>query len=238
MNDIPLSELRILCTAKYLSLTLGIGFNKGFQACRKYNRYMDIISLTSMKQNVDYLKNEFKYSNVKVVNYGLFLIVNTENLKKFFTHIKPVIGNYLFSYLVTFPHILKMDHLQILNNYNTIKEKCDGKFFTRSVPLLSINSKQLKSTFDQIEKNEDISRLNLHHFGVDLLALNFQKLLERLNKLKSEQIPLETMPISFLFSTDSEFECALMDLTSDPELRICFFLKSNFDLDYNKIKHR
>lgn len=199
---------------------------------------MNEISLTALKQNVNYLKEELKYSNGKIINYGLFLLINSENLKNFFTKLKPVIGGYLFHNIVSMPHLLKIDYNQLLDNYNLIKSKCDGRFFSRSIPLMVNEPAKLAAIFEKIEQDPVIQKLNLPMLGLDLLALNKQKIFQRIETLKREQVSLNNVPISFFIESDSQFEDALADLISDPELRIRSYLENYFHLDYEKVKHR
>lgn len=238
LDQISIHDIRIYCAACYLSNCLKISFNRAVHLCRRNSRLLNEINLTTLKMNVTLLQNDFNYSHNKIINDGLFLMTNPENLSLISTKLRPIVGDHLFENLIIMPEILKLNFKQIIKNYQLIKHKCDGQFFSRSIELLSMDTDQLLSTFDAIESNNDIKQLKLKMFGPDFLALNYQKCLDRIKKLKQEEIPLNQVPLSFFIATDLEFKNMLLDLTNDPELRVRFFLETRFGLDYNQIKSR
>ncbi|OTF74560.1 hypothetical protein BLA29_004250 [Euroglyphus maynei] len=238
LEQIPINEIRIHCTAWYLSNCLKISLNRATHLCRKNSRLLNEINLTTIKMNVTLLQNNFHYSHNKIINNGLFLMMNPENLSLISTKLRPIVGDHLYENLIIMPEILRLNFSQILKNYQLIKQKCDGQFFSRSIDLISLDTDKLISTFNAIETNNDFRQLKLEIFGKDFLALNYQKILSRIEKFKQEEIPFNRIPLSFFTVTDSEFKTMLLDLTNDPELRIRFFLETRFALDYYQVKNR
>ena len=93
--------------------------------------------------------------------------------------------------------------------------------------------------FNLIEANDDIQQIKLPLLGVDYLALNLARILDRINKLKAEHISLGYVPLSmFAAASNSEFTDFINDITTDVELRVRFYLESVFKLDYKQVKHR
>lgn len=78
--------------------------------------------------------------------------------------------------------------------------------------------------------------MNLKYLGMDFLVINLEVILERIQMLKDEDIPLRHVPISFFQVSLGEFKELLTDFTNDPQLRIRHFLEQNFNLDYEHVK--
>ncbi|XP_027204004.2 mitochondrial transcription termination factor 5 [Dermatophagoides pteronyssinus] len=239
IDQIPLNELRIQLTACYLSNCLKISNNRSLHLCRKNSRLLMEINLMTIKMNITFLQNNFNYSANKIINNGLFLMINPENLSLITTKLRSIVGDHLYEHLIIMPEILRLNFNQIIQNFELIKQKCDGQFYIRSIDLISMDPERLISIFNSIDSNEDFKQLNLQIFGPDFLALNYQKILNRIEKLKQEEIPFNRLPLTFFTVNDLEFKHMLNDLINDPELRIRFFLEIRFGIhDYNRIKNQ
>ena len=120
-EEVPLHQLRVYCVAKYLSTTLKISFNRIIIVCKRYHRMISETSLTTIKSNVEFLARELKYPGNKIIHNALFLSTDPENLHAITTKLKPVMGQHVFDRLITQSQVLKLNHEQILQNYELVK---------------------------------------------------------------------------------------------------------------------
>lgn len=97
---------------------------------------------------------------------------------------------------------------------------------------------KLKELFENIESNEDFRMIGMDVLGVDYIALNHKKLLERVRILKTENISLRYIPISYFMTSDFEFNNMVNDIIADADLRVRFFIEDILEMDYNNVKHR
>lgn len=238
LETISIQELRILCTAKYLSINFKYPFNRSLFLCQKYLKLLNEINLAKIKMNVEYLKNDFHYTQYKILNNGLFLAVCPDNLSLISTKLRNIVGENMYQNIISMPNVLTIDFNQIVKNYELIKQKCDGKFFNRSIQLLSIEPKRLELLFNKMETNDDICTNKLYLLGWDYLIIHRQTILERIDALKRKDIPISNVPLSFFYSNDHEFEKLINDLANDPQMRVRFYLESRFNLDYERFKNK
>lgn len=238
LERISIKELRILCISKYLSVNFNLPFNRYLFLCQKYLNLLNEINLAKIKMNVEYLKNDFNYTQNKILNNGLFLAVTPDNLSLILTKLRNIVGENMYQNLISVPNVLIIDFAQIVKNYELIKQKCNGTFFNRSIQLLSIEPKRLELLFNKMETNEDICNNKLTVLGLDYLVIYRQRILERIDALKHKDIPINNIPLSFFYSNDYEFEKLINDLASDPQIRVRFYLESRFNLDYEKFKNK
>lgn len=121
IGDVAISDLRMLCVAKYLSSLLKLGFARVEKACSRTTRNLAELSLNTIKLNVNYLVQDFHYSSHKVIHNGLFACLNPDNLQKIATKLKPIVGENTYENLIESPVILKTDYHQIVDNFSLIK---------------------------------------------------------------------------------------------------------------------
>lgn len=238
IDSVRLCDLRNICVAKYLSTLLKIGFNRTEQVSKSAHKNLSELSLQTIKLNINYLLHEFKYPGNKIIHNGIFAALDPTNLQNISTKLKPITGMSLYNSFISSPAILKTDYEQIVSNFELIKKYCNGKVFSRYIELLTMQHSKLKELFENIESNEDFRMIGMDVLGVDYIALNHKKLLERVRILKTENISLRYIPISYFMTSDFEFNNMVNDIIADADLRVRFFIEDILEMDYNNVKHR
>lgn len=121
IDSLTLLELRTLCTIRYLSKVLNISEEQVDNTVKRASRVMSHVSLHTIKQNVNYLLKEFRYSSSKILHNCLFAKLDPLNLEKFSTLLKAIVGARSFQNAQDMVPILKCDFNQIRDNFLLIK---------------------------------------------------------------------------------------------------------------------